>query len=149
VRAVSEETLGAWLLKASPTGGAVARLARDGFAAVQSRCVRPGYRADLVRPGQRVLLWVSGADLDHPAGVHAAGWTTGEVDGDQLPVRLVALEQPVLRRELLAHPVLRDLEVLRMPAGSNPSYLTREQWAVLRDEHPEVLVAPDRLGLRS
>ena len=34
----------------------------------------------------------------------------------------------VPRAELLATPGLRDLEVLRMPAGSNPSFLGRDAW---------------------
>ncbi len=40
--------------------------------------------------------------------------------------------RPVLRAELLLDPVLATAEVMRMPAGSNPSYLDREQYAALR-----------------
>ncbi|CAM3571803.1 hypothetical protein [Nocardioides zeicaulis] len=95
--------------------------------------MRPSYRTALVRRGQRVLLWVSGPQRDLPAGIHAAGWVTGPVVDDRLPVRLAALEQPVLRPGLLAHPALALLEVLRMPAGSNPSWVTREELAALEE----------------
>lgn len=98
-----------------------------------SRCVRPSYRTGLVRRGHRVLLWISGTEADLPAGIHAAGRVTGPVDGDQLPVRLATLERPLLRSELVAHPALTTLEVLRMPAGSNPSYVTRAQLAALEE----------------
>ncbi len=98
-----------------------------------SRCVRPSYRTELVRPGDRVLLWVSGAQRDLPAGIHASGRVTGPVVGDLLPVRLAALAHPVTRSELRGHPDLASLEVLRMPAGSNPSWVTRAQLAALEE----------------
>lgn len=117
-------------------------LVRTGFAGIHTRCVRPSYRTALVAPGQPVLLWVSGQDRAHPAGVYAEGRTTGVVrpDGADLvmPVSLRALELPVPRVELLAHPLLAHLEVLRMPAGSNPSYVTREQLEALRVGWPWV-----------
>jgi hypothetical protein len=51
------------------------------------------------------------------------------------------LTNPIHRSDLLAHPTLANAEVLRMPAGSNPSYLTPQQWSALRD-----LIAPEDLG---
>ena len=51
-----------------------------------------------------------------------------------MPLSLEPLEHPVLRTELLTHPVLSALEVLRMPAGSNPSYLSVEQLAELEGQ---------------
>ena len=119
-------------------------LVRSGFSTITTRCVRPSYRTSLVAPGQPVLLWVSGRDRSHPAGVYAEGRTTGVVrqDGEDLvmPVSLGALEVPVPRVELLAHPLLAQLEVLRMPAGSNPSYVTQEQLEALRAGWPQVTV---------
>ena len=142
-RAVSEATLGAWLLKASPAGLAVDHLVRHGFASVTSRCVRPSYRTDLVRAGQPVLLWISGSDARLPAGLHAAGHTRGPVQtGDELsmPVSLRAIDPPVTREEIRAHPGLASIEVLRMPAGSNPSYLDLEQYGALVDAFPQLAV---------
>ena len=135
--AVTEESLGAWVVKASPGTSTVAELVRRGFTTDWSSCLRPTYRAGLVRPGQRVLLWVSGRSPATPAGIHAHGRTTGPVvPGDEvrMPFRLHPVEPPVLRADLLAHPVLRHAEVLRMPAGSNPSFLTRVQLDALLTE---------------
>ena len=137
-RAVTPESLGAWVVKASPEGDTVAELVRRGFATDWVSCVRPSYRADLVEADQPVLLWVSGRS----AGIRAAGVTTGPAsyDGSQLsvPLRLQPVDPPVQRAELLEHPVLRDAEVLRMPAGSNPSYLTREQLDALTAAWPQL-----------
>ena len=123
-------------------------LVRTGFATITTRCVRPSYRTSLVAPGQPVLLWISGQDRAHPAGVYAEGRTTGVVRPDDedlvMPVSLVALEAPVPRVELLAHPLLAQLEVLRMPAGSNPSYVTEEQLEALREGWPQVTVGSSR-----
>ena len=139
-------TLGAWLVKVDPRSSDVASMAGDDFASVVTRCVRPTYRTELVEAGQPVLLWISGRDPAHPAGLHAQGRTTGPVDqlgpDHVLPVSLSALEHPVPRDELRAHPLLVRLEVLTMPAGSNPSYVTREQLDALREGWPQVTVAP-------
>ncbi len=94
-----------------------------------TRCVRRSYRLELVSPGQPVLLWVSGRVQP---GVHAVGTVSGPVrpdddDGPVLPVRLTSLPDPVDRGELLADPGFRTAEVLRMPAGSNPSWLSAAQ----------------------
>jgi hypothetical protein len=140
--ALTADSLGAWLLKASPSGGAVDELLRPGSETVTTRCVRPTYRISLVTAGQPVLLWVSGRDERYPAGVHAAGWTTGPVadgrDGPVMPVRLQPLSPPISRVALLGDQILRGLEVLRMPAGSNPSYLDRAQYAALCGAFPQV-----------
>jgi hypothetical protein len=119
---------------------------RPGSEQVLSRCVRPSYRLRLMAAGQPVLLWLSGREQP---GVHALGVLDGPVatdpDGSVVPVRLTRLAEPIARAELLADPVARDAEVLRMPAGSNPSWLSRRQCdAVLtrvRDAD-----APARLG---
>jgi hypothetical protein len=135
-RAVTTDRLGAWVVKANPGLGSVAALAGDGFAGVARWCVRPSYRTGLVAAGQAVLLWVSGKDPGFPAGFHAFGEVTGpcRVDAGQpeIPMRLRPMPVPVLRADLLRDPVLATAEVVRMPAGSNPSYLDREQYAALR-----------------
>jgi hypothetical protein len=52
-------------------------------------------------------------------------------------VLLTLLAAPIPRPELLLDPALRDAEVLRMPAGSNPSWLSAGQYAaVLARLHP-------------
>ncbi|MGY1804084.1 hypothetical protein ACI78T_12485 [Blastococcus sp. SYSU D00922] len=98
------------------------------------RCVRRSYRLDLIAPGQPCLLWLSGPDRP---GVHALGEVTDSVeeraDGPVLHVRLALLDRHVPRAELLADRRMRDAEVLRMPAGSNPSWLSAAQFAAVLD----------------
>lgn len=143
-RAVSTDSLGAWLLKTAPAATTVDRLGADGFRSLTHRCVRRSYRTALMEPGQRVLLWVSGRDPRTPAGIHAQGRITGVPepargggpDRLEVPLRLEPVDRPVLRADLLADPVLSRIEVVRMPAGSNPSYLSREELARLRELLP-------------
>jgi hypothetical protein len=96
------------------------------------RCVRRSYRLELMSPGQPCLLWVSGR---RRPGVHALGELTaapGAGDGGpEVAVRWTRLAEPVDRAELLADPAARDAEVLRMPAGSNPSWLSPAQYAAV------------------
>jgi hypothetical protein len=107
-----------------------------------TRCVRPSYRLGLMAPGQPCLLWRSGSVSP---GVHALGVLTGPVrhedGGPVVPVRLTQLAEPVPRTELLADPVFGEAEVIRMPAGSNPSWLTAAQYAVVLAR-----TGSDRLG---
>ena len=107
---------------------------RPGTPQSLTRCVRRSYRLDLVSAGQPCLLWVSGRA---EPGVHALGTVAGapaEADGGPVvPVELTRLRSPVPRAELVSDPVARGAEVLRMPAGSNPSWLSAEQFAVVLD----------------
>ena len=118
------------MLKSSRPPDAVAPGWSQGTAQELDRCVRRSYRLELMAPGQPCLLWISGRD--HP-GVHALGVLTDRVaEGDGGPVvavRLTRLAEPVHRADLLADPAVRDAEVLRMPAGSNPSWLSTAQYA--------------------
>jgi hypothetical protein len=141
-RAITEDSFGAWLVKASPAALPTEELVRNGFAGITSRCVRATYRTELIREGQPVLLWVSGNDPRHPAGIYASGHTTGPVDEaaptPEMPVRLRPVRPTVHRKEILDHPTLSAIEVIRMPAGSNPSYLDAEQYDALRHAFPQV-----------
>jgi hypothetical protein len=120
-----------WLLKSTRAPTEITPGWAPGEERELTRCVRRSYRLELVSPGQPVLLWVSGRVRP---GVHAVGTVSGPVraddgdgDGPVLPVRLTALSEPVDRSELLADPGFRSAEVLRMPAGSNPSWLSATQ----------------------
>jgi hypothetical protein len=98
-----------------------------------TRCVRPSYRLRLMSAGQPCLLWLSGP---RQPGVHALGELAGRPDPDAngqpaVAVRLTLLDEPVARADLLADPVARQAEVLRMPAGSNPSWLSADQFAAV------------------
>ena len=123
-----------WVFKSSAPPDRLVPGWRPGTPQSLTRCVRRSYRLDLMSAGQPCLLWVSGRT---EPGVHALGRLTagpGEVDaGPVVPVELTLLRAPLARAELLADPVAREAEVLRMPAGSNPSWLSAEQFAVVLD----------------
>lgn len=126
-----------WLLKSA---GVPADLpsAGDGPARL-GRCLRRTYRLDLLAVGQPVLLWVSGR-VD--PGVRAVGVVAGPAgDDDVVDVDLVALQAPVRRADLLLDDRFRTAEVVRMAAGSNPSYLTHRQLEAVLD----LLSPADRL----
>lgn len=133
-RALTPDTLGAWLFKATGSEPSTQAHVRAGFADVGSWCVRPTYRTDLVAAGQKALLWVSGA----AAGVYAHGRTTGPAHDGVVPVALAPLDPPLRRSELTGHADLAMLEVIRMPAGSNPSYVTRDQLRALHQMRPDL-----------
>lgn len=135
---MTPESLGAWLVRASGGDPATKSHAASGFAEVMTRCVRRSYRTDLIEEGQPVLLWVSGSEPDLPAGIYAHGRTTGPVADGVMPVTLAPLRGPVLRSELVGDPDLAALEVIRMPAGSNPSYVTPAQLSALHERYPEL-----------
>ena len=124
--------VGCWVLKSTRPPEQIEPGWRVGAAHELTRCVRRSYRLDLVHAGQPCLLWVSGRTAP---GVHALGEVTGgpeERDGGPVvPVRLTRLASPVARADLLADPAARDAEVLRMPAGSNPSWLSPDQYAAV------------------
>ena len=121
-----------WVLKSTRPPSAIA----PGWDVTEhrflDRCVRRSYRLDLIAPGQPCLLWLSGRDRP---GVHAVGEIADGVedraDGPVVPVRLALLAEPVPRADLLADPRMRDAEVLRMPAGSTPSWLSAGQFAAV------------------
>jgi hypothetical protein len=138
--------VGCWVLKSTRPPELIEPGWRVGEAHTTTRCVRRSYRLDLLRAGQPCLLWVSGRTAP---GVHALGEVTGEAEerdgGPVVPVRLTRLPAPVARADLLADPAARDAEVLRMPAGSNPSWLSPEQYAAVLAHlppHPRAALGP-------
>jgi hypothetical protein len=132
VRRLTAADVACWVVKSSRPPAELVPGWPAGAARELVRCVRRSYRLELMGPGQPCLLWVSGRDRP---GVHALGELTGPVDesagGPEVPVRLRLLPDPLPRAELLADPVGRDAEVLRMPAGSNPSWLSAGQYAAV------------------
>lgn len=134
-----------WLLKSTRAPAQIDPGWAPGEERELTRCVRRSYRLELITPGQPVLLWVSGRVLP---GVHAVGSVSGPVrlddeddDGPVFPVQLTSLPEPVDRGELLADPGFRSAEVLRMPAGSNPSWLSAAQLGAVLAR-----AGPHRLG---
>lgn len=99
-----------------------------------------------MQPGQPIVLWMSGED----AGVYALGELVGasfeRETGDFWPDRdernetewavpfvyTRILEHPITKATLLAHPILKDLSVIRGPMGTNFK-VTPEQWGALQE----------------
>jgi hypothetical protein len=124
-----------WLIKTARPPAVLAPGWPAGTERVLDRCLRPSYRLGLMAPGQRCLLWLSGRH----AGVHAIG-TVAEAPDPAGPaavtVALRLLAEPVPRAELLGT-AFRTAEVIRMPAGSNPSWLDHAQLGSVLDQlHP-------------
>ena len=151
VTRLTPDDVACWVLKSSRPPDAVLPGWPVGGTAELDRCVRPSYRLELMRPEQPCLLWVSGRDRPgvHALGVLAGAPTSGE-DGPVVGVRWTRLAEPVDRSELLADPDAADAEVLRMPAGSNPSWLSAAQYAAVlahagsgqAQQHPSAQPSP-------
>jgi hypothetical protein len=118
-----------WLLKSTSLPASIAPDWEPGAERVLTRCLRRSYRLDLLTAGQPCVLWVSGAVAP---GVHAVGTVLGAPrdggDGPVVEVALTRLTDPLARTDLLADPRTAGAEVLRMPAGSNPSWLSPRAW---------------------
>lgn len=119
--------IGCWVIKSATAPQGVVSGWLPGERRELSRCLRPTYRLGLMAPGQRCLLWCSGS---RDPGVHAIGRLSAAAVLEPSPcvlVELWLLASPVSRAEILHAPSLAGAEVLRMPAGSNPSYLSPPQ----------------------
>lgn len=151
--AIDETNFGAWLLKCNPATYDLLAAVEAGIGYVDSWGVRAGYRSEMMAEGHRAILWVSGDGRRMARGIWGVGWVRGPVrdvepDGGppdrhfwlsgnarravRLAVRvwIPVLDEPVTVAELRAAGVL-DLEVQRIPQGSNPSWVSKEQLAVL------------------
>jgi hypothetical protein len=141
---VTLQTLGAWVVKCDPRLTDLDAIRSTGSGVVDQWCVADNYRSDLIAADQRVLLWVSGprgAPIER--GFWGSGETTGRVFGGPAPLRpgskrklfapmrLRLLEAPVTATAVAAIPELADIEVVRQPQMSNPSWLTTEQIEIL------------------
>jgi hypothetical protein len=143
VRRLSAGDVACWVLKSTRPPSAIDSGWTAGSVLALDRCVRRSYRLALMAPGQPCLLWLSGRDRP---GVHALGEVVADVDeradGPVVPLALTLLDVPVLRVDLLADPRMQDAEVLRMPAGSNPSWLSALQYAAVLDRVPQGGLGP-------
>ena len=129
MRRLTPGDVACWVLKTTCAPAELDPDWRPGTGRTMTRCVRRSYRLALMAPGQPCLLWLSGPDRPR---VHAIGALAAEPDTDlerpEVAVGLTLLHEPVPRAELLADPRSRDAEVLRMPAGSNPSWLSAAEF---------------------
>jgi hypothetical protein len=128
---VTLERLGAWVIKCNPKRTDVEPMRAAGETK-PSWCVADNYRSRLIRPGHRVLFWVSA----HPRrGIWGAGRIAGEVtveDGRlHAPVHIPLFTEPVTAVELSAITGLRSMEVFRSPQQANPSWVSAAELALI------------------
>lgn len=147
--AITAETLGSWLVRLNPAKWDLAKHIADGGKRVDSVSVVDNYRSAMMAPGDRIVLWVSGNGRLLARGIWGLGHVTAAVrdepagarpDGPSLWldertrrgvthavfVDIPLLDAPVTDAELKAT-AIDDLEVQRVPMGSNPSWISREQ----------------------
>jgi hypothetical protein len=141
---------GAWLFKCNPRNRDFERFLTEARG-VREWCAARNYRATLIRSGQPVMLWVSGGLAAVPVpGIWAVGETASSKDSEadiaraidrptpetraksQVGLALRQLDEPIPRTVLRQVSGLERMEVLRIPAGSNPSWVTRAELEVLR-----------------
>jgi hypothetical protein len=149
--AITAQNLGAWLLRCNPEGvwdlpGFVA----DGGEWIDDWSVVKNYRSEMMKPGDRVVLWVSGNGRRMARGIWGVGYITSYFQ-DEIPqasdadevgywldeearlavtnsidVDIPLFDTPVTDAELKMAGI-GDLEVQRQPQGSNPSWISIEQ----------------------
>ncbi|MET7805024.1 protein NO VEIN domain-containing protein [Micromonospora chersina] len=155
---VTTANLGAWLVKCNPDVWDLAGYLAAGGETITSWSVVPNYRAELIREGQRVLFWVTGADGAHlQPGLWGAGVALGPVyqdegdddsgywlDEEQLrrthhfaPLDVRLFHHPVRRNVLKSDRRLTDMEIFRQPQMGNPLFVTKEQLAAIEEHLPE------------
>lgn len=137
-RSVTPEALGAWVIKCNPRRTFLEPMRETGEAKPYW-CVADNYRSRLMRPGDRVLFWVSA----HPRrGFWGAGQITGEVTVDDgqphVPVQIRLFAEPLTASQLVSITKLRSMEVFRSPQQANPSWVSTTEWAVLEPLLPSV-----------
>jgi hypothetical protein len=162
--------VGGWLLKASPTVWDLPAFLAAGGRLDHWR-LTDSYRLDLVAPGDRCVLWMTGPHGATPTpGLWALGTIRGRPElrgeGDDdgfweteterrkpraiVPIRLRVLKEPIPRRAFVDDPRFADAEIRRAPRVGNPVALTPDELAVIDeivDDHrprrrPNRRVAP-------
>lgn len=96
-------------------------------------CVADNYRSRLMAPAQPVLFWVSS---HRQRGLWGAGRLTGTaVPGPRwkVPTAITLFDEPILASRFSAIAELQALEVFRSPQQSNPSWIDRRAWSVVRE----------------
>jgi hypothetical protein len=130
-----------WLFQAVPRKWDLAENLKTWAIGEEDTWSATRYRKEM-RPGDVVALWSGGAQ----AGVYALAELTGvpfedttpdwmgpteEQTSWRVPLRLTrVLDTPISKAELLEHPILKSLQILRMAQATNFE-LTGEEWDAL------------------
>ena len=139
------------MFKANPEVWDVLAFLESGVE-VDSWRMTPSYRVELIEPGHRCVLWVTGPRAAaHRPGVWAIGEVTGEpfedvgdpddplwIDhGAQRQVRpfvevsMRVLDEPIPRDELAADPAFAGAEILTAPRMGSPLAVTSGELEVI------------------
>ena len=126
----------------------------DGVDTITEWSVVPGYRSEMMAPGDKVVFWVSGNGRIMTRGIWGIGHVTDYVQdsvpedlqkGDinywkdeearlavelSIPVDVPLFDEAVSVFDLQAAGIV-TLEVQRLARGSNPSWVSKEQLAAL------------------
>lgn len=149
-----------WLFKANPDVwdvlGAIEDRNRGGVDGLDSWPMAVSYRVDLVRPGHRCVLWVTGGRRLATTGAWAMGEVTtdpyveiGDLDDGRwsdgrrraalryhVGLDLDVAAEPVTLAELVGDERFERAEIVRAPRVSSPVALTAEEWAAIEDRWP-------------
>lgn len=155
-RTITGDNLGAWLIKCAPKTFDLPGAMEAGLEVVTNWSVADNYRSRLMKPGDRVILWVSGDGRIMERGIWGVGWVIGYVqdavfeelepgeetfwhsEADRLAVTndidvdIPLFEEPLTAAEVLASGIT-DLEVQLQAQMSNPSWVSKDQLARLED----------------
>jgi hypothetical protein len=130
-RSVTAETIGAWVIKCNPHKTPLDAMLAAGMAK-STWCIADNYRSQLIRPGDRVLFWVS---AHRRRGIWGAGRTTSgafEDDGRlHVAVDVALFAAPLTAADLSTLAGLRSMEVFRSPQQANPSWVNVTELALL------------------
>jgi hypothetical protein len=155
---VTRKNLGAWVLKCNPTMWDLQTYLEFGNDRIPSWSVAENYRSDLMRKGDAVVFWVSGARKGEVVfrGVWAIGtlrgkpyWLAGATEeelsetlwldadraqepGLEVNTSLPLLERPIRSDVLAADPVLGNSEIFHAQQMPNPAFLTKAEFQALR-----------------
>lgn len=166
---VSESNLGAWLLTCNPKHYNLPQEIDDGETHVGSWSVVDNYRSRMFEPGQRALLWMAGPENGAaPRGIWGIGYIDGELsatdgmrgrywsdDAKAAAVRwyvntdieILDPDERIHVEELRSVPGLADIEIIRQPQTSNPSWVTKEELALIESAFLEWPEAQDDPGV--
>lgn len=156
-RTITRDNLGAWLIKCDPESKYDLPSAIEaGLEVVYNWSVSRGYRSQMMEPGDKVILWVSGNGRRMTRGIWGVGWVTSHVrdtvhnnvepgeetfwhsEADRLAVTNdVSVDIPLfedgdeISSEALLAAGITDLEVQMQAQMANPSWVTKEQLAAI------------------
>lgn len=154
-RMITEDNLGAWLIKCDPKAKYdLPKAIEAGLEVVDNWSVTDNYRSRMMTPGHKVILWVSGDGRFMERGIWGIGWVSGYAQDivpedlepgedsfwndeearlavtNDIDVYIPLFDEAVTAADIEAAGVT-DLEVQTMAANSNPSWVSKQQLITL------------------